>query len=218
VRDQDWGAANAAKQKYHQVNVRQNLTEFENQGLRAAVQANKRKKKKRKVLPLQPCNANDGGGATLYSPSRIEQAREELREKEQQELVEEARKANEREIRHQQKLLEAKQKELDKIEKDRIAKERADAKAQERREIDARKADRIRTGELRDAQKVSKLPKQTKQKALRNPQSRILKGDGGATRRRPQVVHEPSSEPQGVKTQFGRTTRPTDKLRQPKVS
>ena len=154
----------------------------------------------------------------MYSPSRIEQAREELREKEQQELVEDARKANEREIRHQQKLLEAKQKELDKIEKDRIAKERADAKAQERREIDARKADRIRTGELRDAQKVSKLPKQAKQKASRNPQSRILKGDGGATRRRPQVVHEPSSEPQGVKTQFGRTTKPTDRLRQPKVS
>ena len=82
MRDQDWGAANAAKQKYHQVNVRQNLADFENQGLRAALQANKRKKKKRKVLPLQPRNANDGSGATLYSPSRIEQAREELREKE----------------------------------------------------------------------------------------------------------------------------------------
>ena len=72
--------------------------------------------------------------------------------------------------------------------------------------------EKARLKALENAQKVSKSPKQVKSKASKEPQSKVTKRGGAAARRRPQVVHEPSSAPQGVKTRSGCVTRPTKKL------
>jgi hypothetical protein len=91
--------------------------------------------------------------------------------------------------------------------------ETAQKRAQEEREKQARKTEKERARELKNATKVYELPKKARSKALKKSQSKISKRGGGAARRRPQVVHEPSSAPQGVKTRRGRVTCPTGKLR-----
>jgi hypothetical protein len=91
--------------------------------------------------------------------------------------------------------------------------ETAQKRAQGEREKQARKTEKERARELKNASKVSELPKKARSKALKKSQSKISKRGGGAARRRPQVVHEPSSAPQGVKTRRGRVTCPTEKLR-----
>ena len=88
----------------------------------------------------------------------------------------------------------------------------AERRAQEAQTKADRAAERARAKALKDAQKASQLPKQVKSKALKRSQSKVTKRGGGAARRRPQVVHEPSSAPQGVTTRSGRVTRPTKKL------
>ena len=55
-------------------------------------------KRKRKVLPLQPVDGNDGGGAVLWSPSRIERAKQELQAKVNFERAAEASKASNKEL------------------------------------------------------------------------------------------------------------------------
>lgn len=50
--------------------------------LEEALSITRKKKRKRKLLPLQPVDGNDGGGAVLWSPSRIERAKQELQAKE----------------------------------------------------------------------------------------------------------------------------------------
>jgi uncharacterized small protein (DUF1192 family) len=74
-------------------------------GLEEALSINKKKKRKRKVLPLQPVNGNDGGGAVLQSPSRIERAKQELQAKEDLKRAAEALKASKKELQHQKKII-----------------------------------------------------------------------------------------------------------------
>ena len=73
--------------------------------------------------------------------------------------------------------------------------------------------EKARLKALENAQKVSKSPKQVRSEASKKLQSKVTKRGGDAARRRPQVVHEPSSAPQGVETRSGRVTKPTKKLR-----
>ena len=96
---------------------------------------------------------------------------------------------------------------------ERKRQEKEERRAQEAQTKADRAAEKARAKALKDAQKVSKLPKQTRSKASKKLQSKVTKGGDAAARRRPQVVHEPSSAPQGVKTRSGRVTRPTNKLR-----
>jgi hypothetical protein len=213
VRDQNWDAANAVKQSFHQVLVRFELEKHEKEGLAEALQANKRKKKKRKVLPLQPTDPNVQGGAAIITPRAKVRADQDLKERERAELEKELAKTTEKQVKHQNKLLKALQKERNKVERDRKAKERAEAHAQERREIDARKAARAEAKALKDAQKASKLPKQAKDRALKKPQSKVTKRRSGAAVRRPQVVHKEPPPPPDVSTRSGRTTKSTYKLR-----
>jgi hypothetical protein len=54
---------------------------------------------------LQPVNGNDGGGAVLQSPSRIERAKQELQAKEDLKRAAEALKASKKELQHQKKII-----------------------------------------------------------------------------------------------------------------
>jgi hypothetical protein len=95
----------------------------------------------------------------------------------------------------------------------RDAEVRAQRDAEYRAGVEYRAAERKRKKELKDAEKVFQLPKEAKSKASAKPQSKITKRGGAAARRRPQVVHKPSSAPQGVKARSGHVTRPTNRLR-----
>jgi hypothetical protein len=136
-----------------------------------------------------------------------------MRDAEKQEIAEEAAKVSRKQICYNNKLLREKTKAKNKEKAARKREETAEKRAQEDREKQARKAEKERVRELKNAQKVFKSPKQVRSKASKKPQSKVTKRGGDAARRRPQVVHEPSSAPQGVKTRSGRVTKPTNKLR-----
>jgi pyruvate-formate lyase len=71
------------------------------------------------VLPLQPIDSNEGGGAILWSPSRIERAKQELQAEKDLERVAEAAKATKKQLEHQKKLLKAKEQEEKRVEQEK---------------------------------------------------------------------------------------------------
>jgi hypothetical protein len=218
VRYGDQKAANKALQGIHQLHVQNELKDHRIADLEQAIQAKKKRSKKKKVLQLSPRDPNVQGGAVFYDPLSKARADRRMRDAEKQEIAEEAAKADQKQVRYNNKLLREKTK-ADNAEKTAQRREEtAQKRAQEDREKQARRAEKERVRELKNAQKVSKLPKQARKKTLKKPQSKISKGGGGAARRRPQVAHEPSSAAQGVETRSGRVIRPTEKMRQPKVS
>jgi hypothetical protein len=218
VRYGDQEAANKALQAIHQLHVQNELKDHRIADLEQAIQAKKKRSKKKKVLPLSPRDPNVQGGAVFYDPLSKARADRRMRDAEKQEIAEEAAKADQKQVRYNHKLLREKTK-ADNAEKTaRRREETAQRRAQEDREKQARKAEKERVRELKNAQKVSKLPKQARKKTSKKPQSKISKGGGSAARRRPQVVHEPSSVPLTVTTRSKRAVRPTYKLRDLKVS
>ncbi|KAF2633127.1 hypothetical protein BU25DRAFT_417646 [Macroventuria anomochaeta] len=185
--------------------------------LEQAIQAKKKRSKKKKVLPLSPRDPNVQGGAIFYDPLSKARAVTGLwccsEDAEKKELEEEAARADKKQLQYNNKLLREKTKAENAEKAAQKHEETAQKRAQEEREQQARKAEKERVRELKNAQKASKLPKQARKKASKKLQSKISKGGGGAARRRPQVAHEPSSAPQGVETRSDCVTRPTEKLR-----
>jgi hypothetical protein len=88
VRDQDWGAASAAEQKYHQAFVRESIKTHEIEGLKEALDDYKNKKKRKRVLPLEPKDPNLQGGAFIITP-RSKARADALAEQREQEAREE---------------------------------------------------------------------------------------------------------------------------------
>ena len=91
------------------------------------------------------------------------------------------------------------------------AEKKARKKAQEAHEREAQKADKERAREVANALKASKLPSQVKGKVPKSSQSKVSKGGGGASRRSPRVVHEPSPPPPTRVANSGRIIKPTNK-------
>ena len=196
----------------HQMHVALELKNQELQGLKTALESKKRRSKKKKVLPLSPRDPNVQGGSIFWDPASKARADRRMRDAEKQEIAEAAAKASRKQTRLNNKVLREKTKADNKEKAALRRKETAQKRAQEDREKEAQKVEKARLKALENAQKVSKSPKQVKSKASKEPQSKVTKRGGAAARRRPQVVHEPSSAPQGVKTRSGRVTRPTKKL------
>jgi hypothetical protein len=208
----DPGAASEARQQMHQMHVALELKELELEGLKTALENKKKRQKKKKVLPLSPRDPNIQGGAIFWDPASKARADRRMRDAEKQAIADKAVKADKKQIQLNTKLLKDKEK-AEKKEKAALRRQEvAQRRAQETLEKDARKAEKARLRALKDVAKVSQLPKQVKSKASKESQSKVTKRGGGAARRRPQVVHEPSSAPQGVTTRSGRVTRPTKKL------
>jgi hypothetical protein len=202
----DPGAASEARQQMHQMHVALELKYQQLQGPKTALESKKKRQKKKKVLSLSPRDPNVQGGAIFWDPASKARADRRMRDAEKQAIADEAAKADQKQIKHNTKVI----KEKEKAEKKE--------KAALRREEVAQKAEKEHVKELKNTQKVSNLPKQINSKASKKSQSKMSKRGGGAARRRPQVVHEPSSAPQGVETRSGRVTRPKDKLRWPDVA
>jgi hypothetical protein len=210
VRHGDQGAASEARQQMHQIHVALELKDQELQGLKTALESKKKRSKKKKVLPLSPRDPNVQGGAIFWDPASKARADQRMKDAEKQGIAAAAAKADKKQLQYNTKLLREKTK-ADNAKKAALRREEtAQKRAQEEREEQARKTEKERARELKNALKVSKLPKQARSKASKKPQSKISKRGGGAARRRPQVVHEPSSAPQGVKTRRDRVTRLTE--------
>ncbi len=186
------GTAAAVDQAFHQLHVQLELYKHKVEGLEEALSTNKKKRKKKKVLPLQPTDPNLQGGAILWSPRSKARAEQELKATEQQQLEEEAAKTARREVQHQKKLLKVKEQEDKRAERLRLAEERAQQRAEERAQIDARKAARATQQRARDARKSIQLPKQAKHKASQQSQSKVTKRRGRFGARSRQVAHERS--------------------------
>jgi hypothetical protein len=212
VRYGDKGAASEARQQMHQMHVALELKDQELEGLKTALESKKKRQKKKKVLPLSPRDPNVQGGAIFWDPASKARADQRMRDAEKQGIAAAAAKADNKQLQYNTKLLREKTK-ADNAKKAALRREETAQKRAQEREKQARKTEKERARELKNALKVSKLPKQARKKISKKPQSKISKRGGGAARRRPQVVHEPSLAPEGVKTRSGRVTRPTEKLR-----
>ena len=212
VRDQDWGAASAAEQKYHQVFVRDNIKSHEIEGLKEALDDSKNKKKRKRVLPLEPGDPDLQGGAFIVTPRSKARADALLERREQEAIEEEAAKAAEADQRYQNaRLTESEKAEKSKVFKERVAANAA-KRAAEKAESEARRASQKAAKALRDAQKSIQLPKRGKGKASAKPRSKVTKNRGGGAVRSQRVPHRSPSPPPPTKASTGRQTRPPKKL------
>ena len=118
-----------------------------------------------------------------------------MRDAEKQAIAEAAAKANQKQLQINTKILREKTKANNKVVAEQRRREVAERRAPEAREKEAQKVERARLKALKDAEKASRLPKQVKRKASKKSQSKVTKRGGDAARRRPLVVHEPSSAP-----------------------
>jgi hypothetical protein len=205
-------AQSEARQQMHQMHVALELKDQELQGLKTALKSKKKRQKKKRVLPLSLRDPNVQGGSVFWDPASVARARERMRDAEAQAIADEAAKTNRKQVQHNNKIL----KEQDRVKRREKAALRREKAAQKRAEkaqgIAERAAERERKKELKNAEKVSQLPKQAKPKASAKRQSKSTKRGGGAVEGSSQVAHEPSSAPRGVRTRSGRVTKLTKKL------
>jgi hypothetical protein len=195
----------------HQMHVALELKDQELQGLKTALESKKKRQKKKKVLPLSPRDPNIQGGAIFWDPSSVARAKTRMKDMEKQAIADDAVKANRKQVQHNNKIL----KEQNKIERQEKA---AQKKAEKAQGLAERAAERERKKELKNAEKVSHLPKQAKPKPSAKKQSKLTKLSSGAAEGISQVAHKPSSAPPGFRTRGGRVTKPTKKLSKPKAS
>jgi hypothetical protein len=210
AREEDKSSADEAlDQALHQLHVQLEVVQHRVTGLEEALSMNKKKKRKRKVLPLQPIDSNEGGGAILWSPSRIERAKQELQAKEDLERAAEAAKATKKQLEHQKKLLKAKEQEEKRVEQEK--KKVLTAKAQAAK---CAKTNACKVAQQRDktAGKSNQLPKQVKSKALQQLRLKTTKVRGGGAVRSWRVPHRSPSPPPPTRASTGRNTRPPRKL------
>lgn len=85
------------------LHVQNELVNYENQGLREALQVKKKQSKKRRTLNLQH-HQEYHSGAVLWSPRKLREARVRQRVKESLEAEEMLEKANAKELKHATKL------------------------------------------------------------------------------------------------------------------
>jgi hypothetical protein len=209
-REEDRSSADeAVDQALHQLHVRLEISEARIEGLEEALKANKNKKRKRKVLPLQPIDGNNGGGAVLWSPSRIERARQELQAKEDLERAAEAAKATKKELQHQKKIIQAKEREDKRVEREKKKILTAKAQAAKRAQSEARREEARRKS---NADKSTQLPKETKSEVSSKSQSKVTKNRSGGAARRRLVAHKAPSLPPPTEASTGRKTRPPQKM------
>jgi hypothetical protein len=170
------------------------------------------KSKKKRVLPLSPRDPNIQGGAVFWDPASKARADQRMRDAEMQEMREVAAKADRKLQRLNNKIARDQTKVNNKKKAEQEREETAQRRAQEAREREEKAAEKARLKALNNAPKVSKSPKQVRSKASKKSQSKTSKRGGDAAEGGPQVAHEPSSAPRGVRTRSGRVTKLTKKL------
>jgi hypothetical protein len=127
----------------HSIAVQKQLLQHENEGLRAALNNEKRRRKRGKPLPFDQINEG-GGGAVFWSPSSVQKARERLQQKEADEEQLQLQKKEAAKVRKANNQLKAKllqERRIARIEAQAArAKAKADQAAERAQKQQARKA------------------------------------------------------------------------------
>jgi hypothetical protein len=132
---------------FHRISVQKSLLEHEVQGLRQALTNERLRRQQGKALPLEQLE-DYHGGAVFWSPRKVKEARDRLR---QQELEEE-------------------QQQLQKAERARVREERKQAKLQA---VQEKRAARAAARIVREGEKARKAAEQTSRAAARRTQQRL---------------------------------------------
>jgi hypothetical protein len=145
----------------HRKQVKVELLEHENKGLREAVLLKKKHKNKSKTLPLQQ-EGEYHGGAVIWSPKKVKEAFERQVVKDQEKEEEQLQKAQAKATKAANKLYKLQIAEEKRVAKEVAKKEREKVRAQEAEQ----KAERERLKHLKKAQtQPQKQPKQGKKRA-----------------------------------------------------
>jgi hypothetical protein len=147
VQDRRDPRAQKLSQAFHQISVQKSLLEHEAQGLRQALTNERLRRKRGKALPLEQPDEYHSG-SYFYSPTKVEKARDCLRQQE----------------------LEAEQQQLQKAEKARSREDQKQAKAQA---IEARRKARAEARILRQAEKAREAADRASRAAARRTQQRL---------------------------------------------
>jgi hypothetical protein len=160
----------------HQLQVQNEVLQHENNGLRDTLTAKKQRKAAGKPLSLQH-EESYHGGATFWSPSKFERARERETEKQQRDEAEAAAKSSKRELQAAAKLLREQEKEERRVAREKAKEVRDQMKAEQ---VAARAA----RNKANNTRKLSTTALKGKRKALRAPSSSLKskrpKGDAAA--------------------------------------
>jgi membrane protein involved in colicin uptake len=147
VQDRRDPRAQKLSQAFYKISVQKSLLEHEAQGLRQALTNERLRRKRGKALPLEQPDEYHGG-SYFYSPTKVEKARDCLRQQE----------------------LEAEQQQLQKAEKARSREDQKQAKAQA---IEAKRKARAEARILRQAEKAREAADRASRAAARRTQQRL---------------------------------------------
>jgi hypothetical protein len=139
VKDTSAETSQKLSQTLHQLQVQNELLHHEISGLRDALTTKKQRKNADKPLDLQR-EEEYHGGATFWSPSKFERARERKAEKQHQEEQEKLAKLNRKELQAAAKLLKEQEKEERRVARERAKEVRDRMKAEQVAAREARKA------------------------------------------------------------------------------
>jgi hypothetical protein len=104
VRDRRDPRAQKLSRAFHSISVQKTLLEYEARGLREAILNERLRRKRGKALPLE--TAEDyHGGAVFWSPRKVKEARDRLRQQELKEQEQQYQKAERARIREEQRQL-----------------------------------------------------------------------------------------------------------------
>jgi hypothetical protein len=127
----------------HYISIQNSLLHHEIAGLKEVLKTQKKHKKKSKPLNFQQPNEYHGG-ATFYSPHRVEKARQYKQAKQQELEADKLKKAEMAELRHANKLYKEKIAQQKREQQVREKEERDQVKAKKAEEAAERKAERER--------------------------------------------------------------------------
>jgi hypothetical protein len=197
---------------FHQLQVKCDLLDVENKGLRHALTTKRRHKRKHKALDLQQ-RQEYHGGATFWSPRKIREARarEKVREREEQEL--QLQKANTKELKAAAKLYKKKIQEEKRVARERAKMVREKEKVERAERLAHARREKQQQKHAINATKALQLSQRSKRPASKKPilkKSRRRRVVGAASGATPAPAPPPPSPP---KTASGRKVNLPSKFR-----
>ncbi|KAH3991532.1 hypothetical protein HBI56_220310 [Parastagonospora nodorum] len=156
VKDNAGEAAQKLRLDFHHLHVENELLHHENEGLRDAL-ITKKKHKKGRALALQE-SQEYYGGAVLWSPRKVKDARVREHRRKKDEMEEKLQKSKLKELRESAKLLKKRE-----AEERRVARE--EAKVVREKEKAEKQAEREHQKQQRNAEKAIQLSQRGKRKA-----------------------------------------------------
>ncbi|KAJ8115208.1 hypothetical protein OPT61_g3090 [Boeremia exigua] len=197
--------ARKLRRSLHYLSAQNQLLRLENKGFRKQISKRGTSKKKLVKLPLQPTRTYYSE-AVFWSPRKIHEARQRLKENHRKQLEEAAQKARDKQEQAEKKLCDEQEKQQRRVERERVQKANRERKAAEKLERERKKQERDAAKLLQPASTTKpKVPKKRLTKPV--PKKRRV---GGAVRSR--VVAVPPRAPEPKRTRNGRKSALPEKF------